>query len=103
MSVKWHVASRRFAGCRPADQKHACSLKQDRVSCSTDHIVIERAGVAHRLILFIRSDVGSRSDTRGCPRSAGAHFFGREDPADFLSLRTVAASPPTRDPNRRRE
>ena len=43
------VASRRFAECRATDQKHACSLKQGRVSCSTDHIAIERQSALESL------------------------------------------------------
>ena len=61
------VASQRFAGLTcAAEQKQPCSLEQDSVSCSSDDVVIERAGVAHRLILLLRSDVGGRSDPRRC-------------------------------------
>ena len=76
------VASQGFAGYRAIEQQHARSLKQDGVSCTADYIVIERAGVAHRLILFLRSDVGGQSDTRGC-REVRAQFFGCEDPLDL--------------------
>ncbi len=55
------VPSRRFAGPRAAEQKQPCSLEQDGVSCSRDHIVIERACVAHGLIPFLGRDVGGYS------------------------------------------
>jgi len=73
------VASQVFAGYRALEQKHARSLKQDGVSCTADYIVIERASVAHRLILFVGSDVGGGSDARGRGEIC-AQFFGRKDP-----------------------
>jgi hypothetical protein len=48
------VVSQRFTGRPATEQKHPCTLKQDRVGCAADHIVIERTGVTHRLILFLR-------------------------------------------------
>jgi hypothetical protein len=78
------VAAQGFAGYRAIEQKHARSFKQDGVSRTADYIVIERAGVADRLVLFLRRDVRGRSDTRGCGE-VRAKFFGREDPLDRSS------------------
>ena len=75
------VVSQRFTGGPATEQKHPCTLKQDRVGCAADHIVIERTGVAHRLILFLGRDMGGRPDSRG-GREVRAEFLGREDPPD---------------------
>ena len=75
-------ASQRAVRCRATEKKHACSLKQNRVGRSEDHIVIERARIAHRSILLVRRDVGGRSDARGC-REIRGELFGREDPLDL--------------------
>ena len=77
------VVSQRFTGGPATEQKHPCTLKQDRVGCAADHIVIERTGVAHRPILFLGSDMSGRPDSRG-GREVRAEFLGREDPPDLL-------------------
>ena len=75
-------ASQRAVRRRATEKKHACSLKQNRVGRSADHIVVERARVAHRSILLVSRDVGGRSDARGC-REIRGELFGCEDPRDL--------------------
>ena len=76
------VVSQRFTGGPATEQKHPCTLKQDRVSCAADHIVIERTGVAHRLILFLGSEMSGRPDSRG-GREVRLEFLSREYPPDL--------------------
>ena len=67
------VVSQRFTGGPATEQKYPCTLKKDRVGCAADHIVIERIGVAHRLILVLGHDMSGRPDSRGgreVPRGA---------------------------------
>jgi hypothetical protein len=84
--------SQRSAACCSIEQQPARSFKQDGVSSSADHIVIERAGVAHRLILLLRRDVADRSDPRGC-REVRGKFFAGEDPLDLSREQRQFRSP----------
>ena len=72
------VSSHRHAWCCTTNQEHWCSLEKDGVRCSADHIVAKSAGIAHRQILFISSDVGCRADTRFPVYESARVEFGRQ-------------------------
>ena len=72
------VASPQVVRGRAAEQKRTCALKQESVGGTGDHVLVERAGVAHRLVLLFGTDVPSHADARG-RREVRLQFLGRED------------------------
>jgi hypothetical protein len=52
MQVTDDVASPPIVQGRGAEQKRSCAFKQDGVGCTGDGVFVERARVAHRLVLL---------------------------------------------------